>query len=578
MNLDEIIAGLRAAGAEFEDVEAKRAAGGVPESLASTMAAFANARGGLIILGLDERQGFAATGVPDAAATRNAVVSTAREKLTPPPTLSVEVVPFEGVNLVAAEVEPLPPAQRPCYVTTRGLYGGAYVRVGDGDQRLTPYEIDRMRENAGQPHWDDEPIIEATVQDLNRDSFSRLIENARRRSPRVFGNADEADALAMLGVLVRHEGILVPSLAGLLSVGRYPQQFFPQLMVSVAVYPHVERGRSGPGGIRFLDSAALGGAVPDMVVDTVQVVQRNLRVVSRVIGVGRVDQWEIEPEVIREAVVNALMHRDYSPQARGTQVQVDVFPDRVEVSSPGGLFGNVRLEGLGESGTSSSRNPRLAALLQETGDPVTGRPVAENRGSGVSLMIDRVREDTGLVPIFTANLDQFRVIIPRGSLVTPEFLDALGQHVDIARLSNAQVAAIALAGSGYDIDQAVLRRLGLRPSAARTELADLVTLGLLRSRKARDEGPYRLGVDLTFVRQSPPLPKLPDNGLGTKIMAALREVEDASREELQQATGTARSRLTSALQELVDLGFVEATAPPHSPNRRYRAIRLGSSS
>lgn len=578
MNLDEIIAGLRAAGAEFEDVEAKRAAGGVPESLASTMAAFANARGGLIILGLDERQGFAATGVPDAAATRNAVVSTAREKLTPPPALSVEVVPFEGVNLVVAQVEPLPPAQRPCYVTARGLYGGAYVRVGDGDQRLTPYEIDRMRENAGQPHWDDEPIIEATVQDLNRDSFSRLIENARRRSPRVFGNADEADALAMLGVLVRHEGILVPSLAGLLSVGRYPQQFFPQLMVSVAVYPHVERGRSGPGGIRFLDSAALGGAVPDMVVDAVQVVQRNLRVVSRVIGAGRVDQWEIEPEVIREAVVNALMHRDYSPQARGTQVQVDVFPDRVEVSSPGGLFGNVRLEGLGESGTSSSRNPRLAALLQKTGDPVTGRPVAENRGSGVSLMIDRVREDTGLVPIFTANLDQFRVIIPRGSLVTPEFLDALGQHVDIARLSNAQVAAIALAGSGYDIDQAVLRRLGLRPSAARAELADLVTLGLLRSRKARDEGPYRLGVDLTSVRQSPPLPKLPDNGLGAKIMAALREVEDASREELQQATGTARSRLTSALQELVDLGFVEATAPPHSPNRRYRAIRLGSRS
>jgi ATP-dependent DNA helicase RecG len=342
MNLDEIIAGLRAAGAEFEDVEAKRAAGGVPESLASTMAAFANAGGGLIILGPDERQGFAATGVPDAAATRNAVVSTAREKLTPPPALSVEVVPFEGVNLVVAEVEPLPPAQRPCYVTARGLYGGAYVRVGDGDQRLTPYEIDRMRENAGQPHWDDEPIIEATVQDLNRDSFSRLIENARRRSPRVFGNADEADALAMLGVLVRHEGILVPSLAGLLSVGRYPQQFFPQLRVSVAVYPHVERGRSGPGGIRFLDSAALGGAVPDMVVDTVQVVQRNLRVVSRVIGAGRVDQWEIEPEVIREAVVNALMHRDYSPQARGTQVQVSRSPAPAGSSVTSVLKGSAR--------------------------------------------------------------------------------------------------------------------------------------------------------------------------------------------------------------------------------------------
>jgi ATP-dependent DNA helicase RecG len=573
MDLGEIVAGLRTAGAEFEDVEAKRAAGGVPESLASTLAAFANARGGLVILGLDERQGFAATGVPDATATRNAVASTAREKLTPPLTPSLEVVPFEGVNLVVAEVEPLPPAQRPCYVTARGLYGGAYIRVGDGDHRLTPYEIDRLRENAGQPRWDDEPVTHAIVQDLNRDSSSRLIENARRRSPRVFGNADEADALAMLGVLVRHEGILVPSMAGLLTVGRYPQQFFPQLIVSIAVYPHVERGRDGPGGIRFLDSAALGGPVPDMVVDAVQAVQRNLRVVSRVIGAGRLDQWEIEPEVIREAIVNALMHRDYSPQARGTQVQVDVFPDRVEVSSPGGLFGNVRLEGLGESGTSSSRNPRLAALLQEAGDPVTGRPVAENRGSGVSLMIDRVRKDTGVVPIFTANLDQFRVIIPRGPLVTPEFLAALGQHVDVARLSDAQLAAIALARAGYDIDHAVLRGLGLLPGAARKELADLKALGLLRSRKAREEGPYRLSADLDSDSKSTPLPQLPGNGLAIKIMAALREAQDASREELQQATGAARSRLTSVLQELVDLGFVEATAPPRSPNRRYRAIR-----
>jgi ATP-dependent DNA helicase RecG len=573
MNLGEVIVGLRTAGAEFEDVEVKRATGGVPESLASTLAAFANARGGLVILGLDERQGFAATGVPDAAATRNAVVSAALDKLTPPPVLSVEIVLFEGVNLVVGEVEPLPPAQRPCYVTARGLYGGAYVRVGDGDQRLTPYEIDRLRENAGQPRWDDEPVLQATTADLNRDSCSRLIENARRRSPRVFGNASEADALAMLGVLVRHEDVLVPSLAGLLSVGRYPQQFFPQLMVSVAVYPHAERGRGGPGGIRFLDSAALGGAVPDMAADAVQAVQRNLRVVSRVIGVGRLDQWEIEPEVIREAVVNALMHRDYSPQARGSQVQVDVFPDRVEVSSPGGLFGNVRLEGLGESGTSSSRNPRLAALLQEVGDPVTGRPVAENRGSGVSLMIDRVREDTGVVPVFTANLDLFRVVIPRSSPVTPEFLGALGRQVDAGRLSSAQLATVALARSGYDVDQAVLRRLGLPSSAARKELADLVALGLLRSRKARDEGPYRLSADLDAVSQQPPLPQLPGNGTGTKIMAALREVEDASREELQHATGVPRSRLTSVLRELVDLGLVEATAPPRSPNRRYRAIR-----
>jgi Putative ATP-dependent DNA helicase recG C-terminal len=93
---------------------------------------------------------------------------------------------------------------------------------------------------------------------------------------------------------------------------------------------------------------------------------------GRVVGAGRDDYWEIEPEVIREAVVNALMHRDYSSQARGTQIQVELFPDRLTVTSPGGLFGNVRLETLGQGGTSSSRNARLAALLQEAGDPHTG--------------------------------------------------------------------------------------------------------------------------------------------------------------------------------------------------------------
>src|ERR1035441_3109603 len=66
VNLAEVIAGLRVAGAEFEDVEARRAARGVQESLASTLAAFANAGGGVVILGLDEQQGFAAAGVPDA--------------------------------------------------------------------------------------------------------------------------------------------------------------------------------------------------------------------------------------------------------------------------------------------------------------------------------------------------------------------------------------------------------------------------------------------------------------------------------------------------------------------------------
>jgi ATP-dependent DNA helicase RecG len=570
VELAEIVAGLREAGAEFEDVEVKRAAGGMPQNLAETMSAFANSRGGIIILGLDERAGFVPVAVGDPVSLRDELAGVARGKLTPPLTPSIEIVSFEGVNLVVAEVEALPPAQRPCYVTARGLYNGAYVRVGDGDQRLTPYEIDRLRENSGQPRWDEEPVPQASVKDLDRTAVQRLIEAASRNSPRSFSGLSETDALARLGVLVPHAGSLVPSLAGLLSVGAYPQQFFPQLMVSLAVYPHADAGQPGPDGIRFLDSAAVGGTVPTMVTDSIQVVQRNLRISSRVVGGGREDFWEIGAEVIREAIVNALMHRDYSPQARGTQVQVELFPDRLTVTSPGGLFGNVRLETLGESGTSSSRNGRLAALLQEAGDPLTGRPVAENRGSGISMMISQVRKDTGLVPMFTVSLDYFRVTIPRTSPVTSKLRDwaiRLGHGQD---LSQAQIAALGLARAGYDVDIALLRRLGLNSSAARRQLGQLRDLGLLRPRRTRDDGSYRLAPGLPGI--DPDLKPLPSagNGLPDRILETLSDVSSASREELQTATGASRSSVTNALDALIASGTVEATAPPRSPNRRYR--------
>jgi ATP-dependent DNA helicase RecG len=573
VELTDIVARLRETGVEFEDVEVKRAAGGLPQNVAETMSAFANSRGGIIILGLDEGTGFATVGVRHPVALRDELAGVARGKLTPALAPVIDTLPFEGEVLLVAEIEPLPPAQRPCYVTARGLYNGAFVRIDDGDQRLTAYEIDRLRENPGQPRWDEEPVSKATPDDLDRRAVLRLLETTNRNSPRSFSGLSEHEMLTRLGVLVPHEGSLVPSLAGLLSVGAYPQQFFPQLIVSVAVYPNEDAGHPGPGGIRFLDSAAIGGSVPTIVTDTIQAAQRNLRRSSRVVGAGRDDYWEIEPEVIREAVVNALMHRDYSPQSRGTQIQVELFPDRLTVTSPGGLFGNVRLETLGQSGTSSSRNARLAALLQGAGDPFAGRPVAENRGSGISMMISQVRNDTGLVPLFAASLDDFRVTIPRTSLVTQELRTWAGQLSRGRALSEAQTTVLALARAGYDIDIGLLRRMGLDSSDARRQLSQLRDLGLLQPRRAREDGSYWLASGLSEIRAGDTDTALPANGLAERILEALRETDTASREELQNVTGASRSSVTNALEDLIGRGAVEATAPPHHPNRRYRHAR-----
>jgi hypothetical protein len=127
VELADIVARLRETGVEFEDVEVKRAAGGLRWNVAETMSAFANSRGGTIILGLDERAGFAAVGVSDPVALRNELAGVARVKLTPALAPVIDTVPFESAILVLAEIESLPPPQRPCYVTARGLYNGAFI-------------------------------------------------------------------------------------------------------------------------------------------------------------------------------------------------------------------------------------------------------------------------------------------------------------------------------------------------------------------------------------------------------------------------------------------------------------------
>jgi ATP-dependent DNA helicase RecG len=196
--------------------------------------------------------------------------------------------------------------------------------------------------------------------------------------------------------------------------------------------------------------------------------------------------------------------------------------------------------------------------------------VAESRGSGISMMISQVQRDTGLVPLFNANLDYFRVTIPRTSLVTPE-IRAWARRISNGQdLSQTQIAGLALASAGNDVDLALLRRMGLNSSDARRQLSQLRDLGLLSPRRARDIGSYRLAPGLPGIAARGEALSSAAGSLAERILEVLSETDSASREELQEATGASRTGVINALDNLISGGAVEATALPRSPNRRYR--------
>jgi ATP-dependent DNA helicase RecG len=166
------------------------------------------------------------------------------------------------------------------------------------------------------------------------------------------------------------------SLAGLLALGSYPQEGFPQLMVTFVHYPSVT-GTQSASGERFLDNVVLEGPIPVMARDTLAAIRRNMSRRAVIADAGRQDIWEYPETALREAVVNALVHRDLSGSARGTQIQVEMYPDRLVIRNPGGLFGPVTIDSLGEEGISSARNATLIKLLEDVPLPGETRTVCE---------------------------------------------------------------------------------------------------------------------------------------------------------------------------------------------------------
>src|SRR5262249_48989332 len=161
-------------------------------------------------------------------------------------------------------------------------------------------------------------------------------------------------------------------------------------------------------------------AIPEIVEETITALIRNMRTRAFVHGAGREDVYDYPVEALREAVVNALMHRDYSVFARGTQGQIEMYSDRLVIRDPDGLFGPVTEEDLGEERVSSSRNSYLAALLQEVTIPETNRVVCENRGTGIPTMLARLHQAGMATPKFENRISRFTVTFPKHTLLGAE--------------------------------------------------------------------------------------------------------------------------------------------------------------
>ena len=401
--LVELVGMIRRQKAEGQTIEVKAAEKGCPQKLYDTLSSFSNQDvGGTIVFGLDEKQDFALVGVYDLQELQKNVTEQCNQ-MEPPVRAVFTTAEIDGKNVCSAEIPGIDFSERPCYYKGKGRSKGSYIRVGDADLPMTDYELYSYEAFRKHLHDDERPIERASMSTLDTMQIESYLLQKKMERPK-FAQLPEDQALEMLNVT--RNGI--PTLAAVMNFCVYPQGYLPQLAITAVVVPGTEIGQHDGVDSRFLDNKRIEGTIKTMVDDAITFCKRNMKVQTIIDpNTGkRKDRTEYPVEAIREAVLNALIHRDYSHLTEGTPVQINFFTDRLEIHSPGSLYGRMTVEQLGHS-RPDLRNPALAVMTEV----LVG---AENRYSGIPTIRREMAAHNLPEPVFENRRNEFVVILYNG--------------------------------------------------------------------------------------------------------------------------------------------------------------------
>jgi ATP-dependent DNA helicase RecG len=507
---------------EFEDarLEVKRAQKGLPQHLYETISAFANqSEGGAIVLGVDESQRFALTGVENIQVVLTELTDLA-VKMDPPLALDIQVLEVDHKSIIVAEVPECDFQHKPCFYKPSGMQIGSFLRIGNQNRRMTPYEIYTFMVGRGQPIFDRGVVKTASFATLDEKQIQTYLDRIQRTRSNIWnrlrlGEKDTIGQLTALDVLAIEDNETHPTLAGLLVFGTWPQKFYPSLMISFVRYFGSDAETKGPRGERFQDNAQFEGSLPEVIDQAVSRCITNMKQSTLIEGILHRMIPEYPEEALREALVNAVAHRDYSSYVLGSQVRIEMYADRMEIISPGGLFGPVSLANLETS--QASRNQLLIRLLSEVG-------LVENRGSGIRAMVSAMREAHLEPPKFEDHHNYFKVVFSNQALLDQESLAWLNQFAKIPFNSRQRTALAYLRKHEQMTNSDYCRLNNLDSVAATKELKGLVESDLVDMHGTRRWAYYRLATKQLPGKQT--RFAFEDKDLNPRQVLALRWIEE----------------------------------------------------
>ncbi len=397
--LKELIEQVQEQKCESNYIELKSARNGCPK-LFDTLSSFSNqSGGGKIIFGIDENDDYSICGVYDAADLQKRIMEQSLQ-MEPDIRPLCTVITINQKSVVCAEIQEIDNFAKPCFYKGAGRLKGSYVRVADGDRQMSEYEVYSYEAFKKKIHDELRTDSRATLEAIDTDAFSEYLLHLKKKKQNLSGL--EKDKIQTLQGFVIDDK---PTLAGIMLFGDYPQAYYPQLSVTAVVVPGTKKSETGSVGERFIDNVRIDGTIVQMLNDTLSFIRRNMKVntiIDENTGKRR-DRTEYPVIAVRELVLNALIHRDYSIHTDFTPITVTMYSDRMEIENPGGLYGRMTLDQLGKV-SADTRNPFLANALEVMGE-------TENRYSGIPTVINAMSEANLPAPKFENDRGIFRVTL-----------------------------------------------------------------------------------------------------------------------------------------------------------------------
>jgi len=352
------------------------------EDIAGDMVAFANAAGGSIFFGVSYQGIVRGVSRSHVSTVEQWVINTAYNNCDPPirPVIRKVMLPDVSGNDVLVLIASIPKS----HSVHRTSGGRWYIRVGSTKRDLTQQELGRLFQQRGRISvFDELAVPTATEPDINMETLKAF-----------FGSSGEipfSDLLLNTRIMIKdEEGIVKPTVTGLLFFGHKPQTHLMSAYIEAAVYKGLT-----PDSNALVHSESIVGSVVDQIDDAIKFVKRFM-LKPAVKDAGREDHPQYAISAVHEAIVNAVAHRDYS--ISGSKIRLFLYDDRLEIMSPGKLPNTITLENMPYS--QFTRNQLLVSFLSKMQSNLTGRAFIESRGEGVRKILSESKAHSGRDPFY----------------------------------------------------------------------------------------------------------------------------------------------------------------------------------